>query len=132
MDSRTVLLDTFRDNNAQLITAADMREYINAVYDEKVSTEIVIDNLMSIVSSEVLSANQGRILKVLIDSLQITVDSNTSAINTNSLDIESNLVKIDANTLALDSLANGITTSFVTATDTINVTNGVITSIVPL
>ena len=118
MDSRNILLDTFRDNNAQLITAADMRELINAIYDEKVSIEDVIDNLLSIEADLPLSANQGRILKVLIDSLQISLDANIAKTNTNET--------------AISELSGGLTTTFNTTTHTITLTNGIVTSITPL
>ena len=117
MSSQEILLDTFRDNNAQLISAADMRELINALYAENVSIEAVIDNLLSIEATEVLSANQGRILKVLIDALQITLDSHTAT--------------LASHTESLVGLANGITTSFLLADGrTVTVTNGVITNLV--
>lgn len=116
MDSRDILLDTFRDNNAQLITAADMRELINALYDEKVSIEDVIDNLLSIETGMPLSANQGRVLKVLIDALQIALDGHTASIAQNTAD--------------LSALSGGITTTFLIADGrTVTVTNGIITNI---
>lgn len=118
MDSRSILLDTFRDNNAQLITAADMRELINSVYDEKIAVEDIVDNLASDDGTKVLSAYQGKILNSMITLMQVSITSNTSA--------------SDTNTTAIAELAGGITTTFDTATDTITVTNGIITNILPL
>jgi len=115
--SQEILLDTFRDNNSMLISAADMRELINALYAENVSIEAIIDNLLSIEATEVLSANQGRILKVLIDALQMTINSHTQSIN--------------SNTTALANLSGGITTAFqIPDGRTVTVTNGVITNLV--
>lgn len=117
-DSQSILLDTFRDNNAQLITAADLREFVNAAYAELIKVEKIIDNLNSDDKAAVLSAYQGKILNSTITLLQVTIDANTA--------------KADANALALVDLAGGVTGDFVTATDTISVTNGVITNITPI
>ena len=112
--SQDILLDTFRDNSAQLITAADMRELINAVYGEKVNVEDVIDNLLSTSLTQPLSAEQGRVLKVYIVLLGIYTDANT--------------VSSAANASTLTGLAGGITTTLdLTTATSLTITNGVIT-----
>jgi len=61
--SKDRLLDLFADNNTQEIEAKDLREFVNAIYDESViKGENVIDNLNSAVIELPLSANQGRML----------------------------------------------------------------------
>ena len=123
-DSRLILLDTFRDNNAQLITAADMRELINAVYGEKVSLEDVIDNLLSISTTQTLSSNQGRVLKLTTDTLQTTLNAQAveiTNVKSDVIDIQSDLVN----------LSGGVSGTFTSADGkAITVTNGIITSIV--
>ena len=118
MDSRSILLDTFRPNNAQLITAVDMQELINSIYDEKVGIDQVIDNLSSDDSTAVLSAYQGKVLNSMITLLNVSVTGNTADTLTN--------------TTSISNLSGGITTTFNTSTEVITVTNGIITNIVPL
>lgn len=55
----------------------------------------LIDNLTSDSTLGSLTANQGRILKGLIDSLTITVGSNSTAISTNSTNINKKLDSTD-------------------------------------
>ncbi len=117
-DSKDILLTTFADNQVQGITAADMREFVTAVYTEKISVEDIIDNLASIDATAVLSAAQGTIINNLISVLQAEVDINTAQVVINSDDL------VD--------LSGGITGTFNTATDTVTVTNGIITNIVAL
>lgn len=120
MDSRLSLLDTFRDNNSQAITAADMRTLINSIYDEKISIEVIIDNLLSIDATKILSANQGRILKELIDSLSDTLSPQVTQ-NADDISTISSLVS---------PLSSGASGTFVSSDGkTITVTSGVITDI---
>ena len=117
MDSRDILLDTFRDNNAQLITANDMREFINAIYDEKVAVNDIVDNLASDDTNKVLSAYQGKVLNADLTLTKVSVADNTAA--------------VALNTQSLAGLTGGITTTFDTGREIVTVTNGIITNIIP-
>ena len=69
-NSRDELLNLFPDNNQQLIEAADIRQFVNAIYDEAViKGEDVVDNLSTISTTLPLSANQGRILNITKEDL---------------------------------------------------------------
>lgn len=115
-DSRQILLDTFADNNAQQITAADLRQFVNSVYDEKVAITDIIDNLVTITTDQALSANQGKVLNDAILVLQGLIMTNVADITTNSNNIAS--------------LGGGIDTTFLTGSNTlVTVTNGIITNI---
>jgi hypothetical protein len=57
--SKANLLNEFRDNNVQAITAESMRLFVNCVYDNFTPIESIVDNLSSYVSNQPLSANQG-------------------------------------------------------------------------
>jgi hypothetical protein len=60
--SKDYLLDLFSPNNTQEITASDLQEYVNILYDEFVHKNYVVDNLNSVSPENPLSANQGKIL----------------------------------------------------------------------
>ena len=56
------LLDLFADNNTQEIEAKDLREFVNISFDDFLTTEDVVDNIVTISTDKPLSANQGYIL----------------------------------------------------------------------
>jgi len=64
------ILATFADNNAQMITAADMRLLVNCVYDNFLDISNIIDNLDTYIVDKSLSANQGAILNDKIENNQ--------------------------------------------------------------
>ena len=74
-DSRQLLLDSFADNQIQSITAADMRSFVNAVYDELLNKLDVRDDLGTQDPDKALSAMQGVELKTLIDDLQQEIET---------------------------------------------------------
>jgi len=67
-NSKDNILALFPDNNNREITAADIRRFVNAVFDEEVDITDIEDNLISTVTDVPLSANQGRILDERITS----------------------------------------------------------------
>ena len=44
MNSRLILLNKFRDNQSGNISASDIRIFVNAVYDEMLLLENLLDN----------------------------------------------------------------------------------------
>ena len=70
IDSRELLLESFADNQIQGITAADMRSFVNAVYNELFNKLDVRDDLGTEDPDQALSARQGVELKLMIDALQ--------------------------------------------------------------
>lgn len=60
MTSEQILLDSFADNGANLITAADLRSFVTAVYSELLVGEDTVDALDSTSITAALSANQGK------------------------------------------------------------------------
>jgi hypothetical protein len=62
------LLAIFADNNAQMITAADMRILVNCVYDNFLDVVEIIDNTDTYDSNKGLSANQGALLEDRIET----------------------------------------------------------------
>jgi hypothetical protein len=76
---RQTLLQIFADNNTNNISAADMRTFVNCVYDNFLELTKVIDNLDTYSSNSALSANQGAILNDKIEQNQqdiVNLDSN--------------------------------------------------------
>ena len=106
MNSKDILLETFRDNNANLITANDLREFVNAVYNEMVLVENIVDNFNSSSSTSVLSANRGQILDQRLNSIEPQVTVNTSDIQNLIVDVAAIQTKLDALTSRLDLVTN--------------------------
>ena len=106
MNSRDILLETFQDNNANMITASDLREFVNATYDEMVLVENVIDNLQSSSSTSVLSANQGQIIDQRLNLIEPQVTLNTSNLQDLIVDVAAIQTKLDALTSRLDVVTN--------------------------
>jgi len=71
--SKASLLNEFRDNNTQAITAASMRLMVNCVYDNFLDKENIIDDLNSYFSDKVLSAKQGAILNDKIEQMSLEI-----------------------------------------------------------
>lgn len=59
------------------------KELIDAITTSKVSVADIVDNLTSTAKNKPLSANQGRALKALIDTLTTTVNQNSSTASSN-------------------------------------------------
>jgi hypothetical protein len=77
------LLNVFRDNNTQAITAASMRLMVDCVYENFIEVNKIIDNLQTYDSTLVLSANQGAILNDLIEvNEQLIQDLDANKVNT--------------------------------------------------
>jgi len=70
---RSALLEEFKDNNTQEITAASMRLFVNCVYDNFIDLSKVIDNVITYDPKMTLSANQGAILNDKIEGLTVAV-----------------------------------------------------------
>jgi hypothetical protein len=64
---RQQLLAIFADNNAQMISAADLRIFVNCVYDNFLEVTKVIDNVETYNPTDALSANQGALLNDKIE-----------------------------------------------------------------
>jgi len=121
-DSRDILLDLFPDNGAFEISAADLRTFVNTVYDEKVGTNKVIDNTNSNSATDVLSANQGKLLseritnntnefpqiKTDIADLQTNLTNTNTSVNTNSQNIGQNTANIVINTQKITNLETSV------------------------
>lgn len=78
----------------------------------------IIDNLVSSSITNALSANQGRVLKDLIDALPIVIDSLVSSSTTDSLSANQGLILkglIDALPVVIDSLVSSSTTDSLSA-----------------
>lgn len=74
LDSREILLQQFADNQVQGITAADMRSFVNAVYNELFNKLDVRDDLGTEDPDKALSARQGVILLQKIEDLQNEIE----------------------------------------------------------
>jgi len=75
IDSRDLLLQSFADNQIQGITAADMRSFVNAVYNELFNKLDVRDDLGTTNPDQALSAAQGVALRVMVENLQSEVQN---------------------------------------------------------
>jgi hypothetical protein len=74
---RISLLEEFKDQNTQQITAASMRLFVNCVYDNFVDLSKVIDNCITYDPYLALSANQGAVLNDKLNTLSTRVQDNT-------------------------------------------------------
>ena len=68
-NSKDYILSLFPDNVNNEITAADLRIFVNSIFDEKVDVTSIQDNLVSTDRDKPLSANQGRVLDEKIQSI---------------------------------------------------------------
>ena len=73
-NSQNILLKTFRDNKTRDITAADMREFVNAAYAELLLRDDVEDSVLSLDPDKAFSAKQGTLLAKRVQELQDKVD----------------------------------------------------------
>jgi len=74
-NSKDYILSLFPDNVNNEITAADLRIFVNSVFDEKIDKTDIQDNLVSTNREVPLSANQGRVLDEKISSLESILDT---------------------------------------------------------
>lgn len=96
---------------------------ISTLQSSKVNISDIIDTVLSTETDQPLSANQGYVLKGLIDSLTTTVGTNTSNISTNAGNISTNTTNISSNdsdisTLQTDKINISDIVDNVTSTDT--------------
>lgn len=76
------LLGVFADNNAQQISAADMRLLINCIYGNFLDLMYVIDNLETYQSKQALSARAGAELNDKVEqNTQMIVELETSKVD---------------------------------------------------
>ena len=87
-DSRQIILDLFPDNAAQEITAGDIRQFIQAIYQEKISIYDIIDDLQTADGTKPLSANMGLELADRITPLEFQSSIDRTKIDTNEVDIQ--------------------------------------------
>jgi hypothetical protein len=71
--SKQNLMNIFRDNNTQAITAASMRIMVDCVYDNFLDIQNIIDNLNSYYADKALSAQKGAILNDKIEFVKIDI-----------------------------------------------------------
>ena len=133
MDSKQILLETFQDNNAHLITAADMRQFVTSVYDEKVTTEGVVNNLASVDPVEVLAAPQGNAINqrlVILESAVSTKEQEIIVLQNSMAVAQGDIATLQAQMSNIVNLlgtgANG--TIDTTVNSSLVVSSGVITS----
>jgi len=93
-NSKQYILGLFPDNNNNEISAADIRIFVNAIFDEEVDTTAIIDNLFSTDGQVPLSANQGRILDDKITQTVIDIDSKEDSLGLGS---NNQVLSIDLN-----------------------------------
>jgi len=97
-NSKQYILSLFPDNNNNEISAADMRIFVNAIFDEEVDTTAIIDNLFSTDGQVPLSANQGRIVDGKITIVEADVSGKENSLGLGSvnqvltIDLNSNKV----------------------------------------
>ncbi len=78
MNSRQILLNKFRDNSSQMIDAADLRIFVNAVYDEMLLLEKVLDRADIFETDKVATINQVSIIKDTLNQLIAEVNTANS------------------------------------------------------
>jgi hypothetical protein len=71
--SKENLLNEFRDNNVQAITAESMRLFVSCVYDGFLGLDAVIDNVDTYTPNQALSANQGALLNDAIEENDVLI-----------------------------------------------------------
>lgn len=72
-NSKQYILSLFPDNSNNEISAADMRIFVNSIFDEEIDIVDIIDNLSSTDQQKPLSANQGRILDDKITTVSSSI-----------------------------------------------------------
>jgi len=83
-NSKEYILSLFPDNVNNEITAADLRIFVNSVFDEKIDKTDIQDNLVSTDREVPLSANQGRVLDEEISSLRTILDTKENSLGVGS------------------------------------------------
>jgi hypothetical protein len=69
-NSKDILLQLFRDNNTKFITASSMRKLVEAVYNEMLLLENVIDQADIFETDKVATINQTSEIKKTLETLQ--------------------------------------------------------------
>ena len=92
--SKEYILNLFRDNDVQAITAESMRVYVNCVYDNFIAIDSIVDDLNIYDRQSPLSANQGALLN---DRVQ-TLESNVQDLESNKADATSVYTKTESDT----------------------------------
>jgi len=93
-NSKQYILSLFPDNNNNEITAADVRIFVNAIFDEEIDIVDIIDNLFSTNGQVPLSANQGRILDDKISANTVLINTKEDNLGLGSRD---QVLSIDLN-----------------------------------
>lgn len=68
-NSRQILLSKFRDNTSGNINASDLRIFVNAMYDEMLLLEAVLDRADIYDTDKVSTINQVSLIKTSLDNL---------------------------------------------------------------
>ena len=97
-DSRNILIDVvFAKDSLTKISSADMREFVNYVYNEHMNKDNIADNLTTKSSSITLSANQGVVLESHIEDTNVILTQTNTDIKVLENDINQNRAAIDKN-----------------------------------
>lgn len=83
-NSKDYILSLFPDNVNNEITAADLRIFVNSVFDEKIDKTDIQDNLTSTDREQPLSANQGRILDEKISNIELISNNKEDSLGVGS------------------------------------------------
>jgi len=120
-NSKQYILSLFPDNNNNEISAADIRIFVNAIFDEEIDTVDIIDNLFSTDGRVPLSANQGRILDDKITQTVVDIDSKEDSLGLGSnnqvlsIDINNNKIWRTLDTVNEVTVYNGLDSVSTTA-----------------
>ena len=77
--------DETLDQMSEVVTyIKNNKNLIDSITTSKVNVSDIIDNLTSTIANKPLSANQGKVLKTLIDTLQTTVDGKSNVGHTHN------------------------------------------------
>jgi len=83
-NSKDYILSLFPDNVNNEITAADLRIFVNSVFDEKIDKTDIQDNLTSTDRGQPLSANQGRVLDEKISNIELITNNKEDSLGVGS------------------------------------------------
>ncbi len=75
-NSRQILLSKFRDNTSGNINASDLRIFVNAMYDEMLLLEAVLDRADLYDTNLVASINQVSLIKDTLDNIIANFNDN--------------------------------------------------------
>ena len=97
-NSRDSILNLFPDNNQNEITALKIRQFVTAIFDEEIDINEIQNRLDSTDVDKPLSANQGRVLDIAINAVDIDLNTKEDNLPSGSsgeiLSLDSNLDKV--------------------------------------